>query len=171
MICLGAKNYVAKTHQLRGLQPENGFLSFHFHTYIQKTPVYHLFFFSTKVQSTGRFKRMANFNHKNDNFINYISRWNSLTRELFSEIFIITYNSARYLKKLSISFLLSLFLFYFPSSFQTFKSLRNIFFWIDIILQIVKEQSKRDPRRSTSSKFLLQLVLNYLLRLSFDKRK
>lgn len=28
VICLGAKNYVAKTHQLRGLQPENGFLSF-----------------------------------------------------------------------------------------------------------------------------------------------
>lgn len=154
-----------------GCNPKTAFFpSTSTHIY-RKRPYITFFFFSTKVQSTGRFKRMANFNHKNDNFINYISRWNSLTRELFSEIFIITYNSARYLKKLSISFLLSLFLFYFPSSFQTFKSLRNIFFWIDIILQIVKEQSKRDPRRSTSSKFLLQLVLNYLLRLSFDKRK
>lgn len=34
VICLGAKNYVAKTHQLRGLQAENGFLSFHFYKHV-----------------------------------------------------------------------------------------------------------------------------------------
>lgn len=28
VICLGAKNYIAKTHQLRGLRAENGSLSF-----------------------------------------------------------------------------------------------------------------------------------------------
>ena len=42
VICPGAKNYVAKTHQLRGLRAENGSLSSHFSVYTHASIAFQL---------------------------------------------------------------------------------------------------------------------------------